>query len=63
MRKEYLSYKGKTLEKNKWGDYSEYKKSYEDFKTDFALSDCTMKEIDKFLWTYGKILEKYCEDM
>ena len=54
--------KDKIHKKNKWGDYSKYKESYEVFKKHYKL-DCSLKEIDKFLWTYGKILEKYWEDM
>ena len=54
--------KDKIHKKNKWGDYSKYKESYEVFKKHYKL-DCSLKEIDMFLWTYGKILEKYWEDM
>ena len=60
----YLSYKEEKIHtKKEWGNYASYIKSYKVFKESYELSDCSMKEIDKFLWTYGKILEKYWEDM
>lgn len=42
-----------------WGDYALYVKNYDSFKDAFGLGGLSNKQIDKFLWTYGKILEAY----
>ena len=54
-------YKGK-ISKSKWGNYSKYVENYKAFKEHFGLNG-SCKEIDKFLWTYGKILDDYWTDM
>ena len=55
-------YNGK-IPKSKWGDYSEYVKNYKAFKEYFGLKNLSCKRIDKFLWTYGKILDDYWTDI
>lgn len=56
-------YEGKITPKSKWGDYSLYVKNYEAFQQVFGLEKESRKRIDKFLWTYGKILEAYWVDL
>jgi hypothetical protein len=55
-------YDGK-ISRSKWGDYSQYINNYNAFKKHFGLTDLSFKEIDKFLWTYAKILSDYWSDM
>ena len=54
-------YKGK-IPKTKWGDYAEYIRNYRAFQDAFRLKAFTFKEIDIFLWCYGKVIEKYWKD-
>lgn len=42
-----------------WGDYQKYIEAYKRFKEKFNLNILSYKEIDKFLWTYGKLLGRY----
>ena len=42
----------------KMGDYSYYIKAYDLFISEYNLNMFTYKEIDKFLWIYGKIVDK-----
>lgn len=51
------------IEKSKWGDYAQYIKNYNAFKKHFELSEFSFKEVDKFLWTYAKILLDYWADI
>ena len=37
-----------------WNDYSSYKRAIEDFRKHYGLTDFSFKELDKFLWSYGK---------
>ena len=53
---------GKTL-RTKWGDYSAFKANYDCFMRAFGLENYTYKQIDRFLWTYGKILSDYWSNM
>ena len=56
-------YEGKISPRSKWGDYSLYIDNYEKFKHAFGLDELSSKKIDKFLWTYGKIIDAYWIDM
>lgn len=56
-------YEGKISPRSKWGDYSLYVDNYECFKHAFGLDGLSSKKIDKFLWTYGKIIDAYWIDM
>ena len=50
----------KKFSKTKWGDYNKYIENYDCFKKFFKLNNrYSYKDIDKFLWTYGKVLEGY----
>ena len=51
------------INKSKWGDYSKYIDNYDAFIKAYNLSGKSYKEIDRFLWTYGKILADYWADM
>ena len=55
-------YDGK-IAKSKWGNYSVYIDNYNAFKRQFGLTDLTFKKLDKFLWTYAKILSDYWSDL
>ena len=55
-------YAGKIL-RTKWGDYSKFIKNYSAFKNAYNLTNKSFKEIDRFIWTYGKILSDYWADM
>jgi hypothetical protein len=41
-----------------WGNYLKYKSAIEEFRTHYKLRDYTLKDLDKFLWLYGKDLAK-----
>ena len=56
-------YEGKISPRSKWGDYSLYIANYNSFKCEFGLDKLSNKKIDKFLWTYGKIIDAYWIDM
>ena len=56
-------YMGKISPRSKWGDYDLYNKNYNNFKKAFGLDNLSSKKIDKFLWTYGKIIDAYWVDM
>ncbi len=58
---EKYEYKGK-IDKSKWGDYSQYIENYNAFKNHYEITDLSFKKIDKFLWTYAKILSDYWTD-
>ncbi|MCR5311269.1 MAG: hypothetical protein K6E32_07650 [Lachnospiraceae bacterium] len=51
------------IAKSKWGDYSKYIDNYNVFRRHFGLEDLSFKKIDKFLWTYAKILSEYWSDL
>lgn len=55
-------YDGKIV-KSKWGDYSMYIENCNAFKRQFGLTDLSFKKLDKFLWTYAKILSDYWADL
>lgn len=38
--------------------YNDFCDVYEKFKGEFSLNECSNKDIDRFLWTYGKLLQK-----
>ena len=59
---ETYEYDGKTA-KSKWGDYSQYVDNYNASKRQFGLTGLSFKKIDKFLWTYAKILSDYWSDL
>ena len=61
MLEAYNCYNYGMISKSKWGNYNEYKKNYNKFVNKFNLKK-NFKEIDKFLWTYAKILEWYWEE-
>jgi len=50
-------YEGK-ISRNLWGDYEQYRNNYSRFKDAFHIAN-TNRETDRFLWTYGKILDAY----
>ncbi|MBQ6089647.1 MAG: hypothetical protein IJL07_00030 [Lachnospiraceae bacterium] len=50
------------IPKSKWGDYSKYKENYLNFMKHYKLN-ISFKNVDKFLWTYCKILADYWADM
>ena len=45
--------------KSSWGKYKNYKDAYDVFREHYRLEDFTYKQIDIFLWTYGKALQSY----
>ncbi|MCR4616799.1 MAG: hypothetical protein K5669_01290 [Lachnospiraceae bacterium] len=51
------------IPRSKWGDYSKYIENYNNFKSHFGLTDLSFKVVDKFLWTYAKILLDYWADL
>lgn len=55
-------YDGK-IAKSKWGNYSLYVDNYNAFKRHFGLTNESFKKLDKFLWTYAKILLDYWSDL
>lgn len=60
----YLSKKQETdhieyPDRTKWGRYEEFRKAYAAFCDAYQLNDCDYKQIDHFLWTYGKALQAY----
>ncbi len=55
------SYEG--LPKSKWGDYKSYMDNYEAFKKAFKIERLSSKQVDKFLWTYGKLINAYWQKM
>ncbi len=59
---ETYEYDGK-IAKSKWGDYSRYIENYNAFKRHFGLTDLSFKKIDKFLWTYAKVMLDYWADL
>lgn len=42
--------------------YSDFFKTYKTFKECFCLDELNYKQIDEFMWTYGKIYRKINED-
>lgn len=48
----------KTKKKDSIKDYHFFYKFYMAFQNKFGLQECSVKEIDVFLWTYGKYLAK-----
>lgn len=59
MLKTYLSQQDKDISISSWGNYSNYVDAYDEFKEEYDLTDFNYKEIDEFLWMYGKLLECY----
>ncbi len=62
----YLDEANITISKSLWGDYSKYKEAYNIFVDRFDLRQGKVypyKDVDKFLWTYGKLMEAYWIDM
>lgn len=57
------TYEYNGIARSKWGDYSYYIDNYNAFKSHFKLTDMSFKKIDKFLWTYAKIMADYWSDM
>lgn len=51
------------IPKSKWGDYSKFIENYNSFKKHFGLTSLSFKDVDKFLWTYAKILLDYWADL
>ncbi len=49
--------------KSTWGDYSQYIDNYIEFMRHFGIEGLSFKKVDKFLWTYAKILSDYWSDM
>lgn len=43
-------------------NYSDFFKTYKTFKECFCLDELNYKQIDEFMWTYGKIYRKINED-
>lgn len=41
-----------------WGDYDKYIAAYNEFKEKYEL-EFSYKKIDRFLWLYGKLIERY----
>ncbi len=46
---------GARITKSSLGDYRRFIEAYEKFKEDKGLADLNYKEIDIFMWTYGKL--------
>ena len=44
--------------KKHWGNYEQYRTNYSNFKAAFLI-DRSNRKTDRFLWTYGKILDAY----
>ena len=42
-----------------WGDYQKYIEAYDEFKKRYSLDKFSYKRIDEFLWTYGKLIQRY----
>lgn len=42
--------------KENFGKYDSFVEEYKTFKEKFKLTECSYKELDVFLWTYGKAL-------
>ena len=60
----YLSKKKETdhieyPDKSNWGSYEAFRNAYDAFRAAYQLKDCNYKQIDHFLWTYGKVLQAY----
>ncbi len=51
------------IARSKWGNYSQYINNYNAFKRNFGLTDLSFKKIDKFLWTYAKVMLDYWADL
>ena len=43
---------------SRFGDYSYYIRAYDEFRIIYGLTDYSYKDIDEFLWCYGKVIEK-----
>ena len=59
MLKAYLSQSEESISTSSWGDYSKYVEAYDEFRNKYGLTKLTYKEIDEFLWMYGKLLQEY----
>ena len=57
----YLKEKGIKCSHDKMGDYGYYLDRYSDFINQYDLEGYTYKNIDVFLWLYGKIMTEYWE--
>ena len=66
----YLKNGGDKVDKSKlkkcnrstWGDYNSFKEAYDLFRSSYKLNESGQngyKEIDTFLWTYGKAIQNY----
>ena len=58
----YLKKAKKECSISTWGEYRNYKEAYALFKSLYKLDEYNYKQIDVFLWTYGKALQKYWKD-
>ena len=57
-----MQYKnGKKITKSSFGRYQHFHEAYDEFIDLYNLSDLNYKEIDMFMWTYGKLLNKICK--
>ena len=45
------------------GDYGVYLKAYEEFRNAYNLEGYTYKQVDSFLWLYGKIMSEYWKNI
>lgn len=55
----YLSEFKNECKKSEWVNYRKYKEAYDLFRRLYKLDGFKYKEIDIFLWTYGKALQEY----
>lgn len=55
----YLKKNGVAVKKTDWGDYEKFKTAYGLFIKKYDLNGLSYKQIDIFLWTYGKAIQSY----
>lgn len=56
----YFSPKNKkAYPRAEWGNYKKYRNAYKAFILQYNLNDVTLKEIDRFLWTYATAIRNY----
>ena len=58
-RNELIPVRGKKLIRSRLGDYKKYTEIYKLFKELYDLAEVSYKEVDVFLWTYGRVLLNY----
>lgn len=58
----YLKKRKKPVNKTEWTDYCKFKKAYKSFVDEYSLDEIPYREIDIFLWTYAKAIQKYWRD-